>query len=198
MTNKIKTSFLAVSLAGALMLSACAGDEADESVNADQTNPPTTVDPSEPGGSSTGDEDPGPADPGGDTTAPGADPDDVVESPPSDTTPPGDPGDVKWDRIEQTEDLGDPQASTPEQIVVDPDDDRVVLVRFWGGVEECYAARATVVEQDDDRVVILLETGQNPDAEPDTACIAMAVAQELAVTLDSPLGDRELLASSGA
>lgn len=154
-----------------LLLGACGSDEP---VSTDTTSPPTT-------------------------TAPGGD-DSVVTSPPMDPTDPMDPGDpgelpeTTWERIEHTEDLRNPQPSAIEELLVDPDDDTVVLVRFWSGVPDCYAARASVVSEADEQVVVLLETGGNPDAPEGAACIMLAVAQELAITLDAPLGDRELVA----
>ena len=119
-----------------------------------------------------------------------ADPDTAVSSPPlsdggSDT--------VTWTRIEPTDDLVEPVVATPDEIVPDPDDPNAVLVRFYGGVQECYGARATVVEQGADVVRIRLETGSRPDAG-DQACIEIAEAQELQVVLDAPVGDRDLVA----
>lgn len=133
------------------------------------------------------------------TTAPGGD-DPVVTSPPTDPMDPSDPMDpgglpgIAWERIEHTENLRNPQPSPMEELLVDPDDDTVVLVRYWGGVPDCFAARASVVAESDEQVVVALKTGGNPDTPEDTACIMIAVAQELAITLHAPLGDRELVA----
>lgn len=99
-----------------------------------------------------------------------------------------------WTRIESTEDLANPVIAEPLELVADPDDDQVVLVRFYGGVQECYGSRATVQQQDATSVVIRLESGAQPDAG-DTACIEIAEAQELAVTLDAPLAGRTLTAA---
>jgi hypothetical protein len=96
-----------------------------------------------------------------------------------------------WERIEETEDLVSPNVITPDELVVDPDDPNAVLVRFYGGVQECYGARATVTEETDELVRIRLETGGQPGAE-DQVCITIAVTQELKVTLDEPVGEREL------
>lgn len=119
--------------------------------------------------------------------------DTAVTSPPDTggaTVPPG----VTWTRIEPTADLVNPVVATPDSIVPDPDDPSAVLVRFYGGVQECYGARATVVEQSDSVVRIRLETGGRPDVAPDTACIEIAEAQELQVVLDAPVAERELIA----
>lgn len=111
------------------------------------------------------------------------------------TSVPGDGGDapVSWTRIEPTDDLVSPTVTEPTEIVADPEDDSVVLVRFYGGVQDCYGARATV-DESDEAVVITLETGSRADAG-DRACIEIAQAQELAVGLEAPLGDRELTAA---
>ena len=100
---------------------------------------------------------------------------------------------ISWERIEPTDDLVGATVATPTEVVVDPDDDSVVLVHFYGGVQDCYGARATV-DETDDSVEVTLETGSRADAG-DRACIEIAQAQELAVDLDAPLGDRELSAA---
>lgn len=99
-----------------------------------------------------------------------------------------------WTRIEPTDGLVGAVTATPTEILADPDDDAVVLVRFYGGVQDCYGADVTVVRADDSVVEIRLETGTRPDAV-DQACIEIAEAQELAVALDAPVGDRRLSAS---
>ena len=123
-----------------------------------------------------------------------ADPDTPVTSPPvSDTATPG--TDVLWLRIEPTEDLVNPVVATPDELVPDPEDPSAVLVRFYGGVQECNGARTTVVESATE-VRVTLEVGGRADAG-DQACIEIAEAQELVVTLDAPVGDRELIAEAG-
>jgi hypothetical protein len=120
------------------------------------------------------------------------DPDTAVSSPPlTDDAP----TDTTWARIEPTDDLVDPRVSAPDEIIPDPDDPNAVLVHFYGGVQECYGARATVVEQNADEVTIRLETGSQPDAGG-TACIDIAEAQELQVALDARVGDRTLTAAT--
>lgn len=120
-----------------------------------------------------------------------ADPDGVVSSPPQ--TIGDDPGTVTWARIEPRDDLVNPTVGTPDELVVDPEDPQTVLVHFYGGIPDCYGANATVESQDDSQVRIRLELGGVPTAQ-DTACIEIAQAQELAVHLDAPVGDRELVA----
>ncbi len=101
---------------------------------------------------------------------------------------------VSWARIEPTDDLVNPTVTEPTELLADPDDDSVVLVHFYGGVQDCYGARATV-DETDEAVEVTLETGSRADAG-DRACIEIAQAQELTVELDAPLGDRALTAAS--
>lgn len=105
-----------------------------------------------------------------------------------------DPTGVSWTRIEPTDDLIGAVVVTPTELVVDPDDDTVLLVRFYGGVQDCYGANVALVREDDSVVEVRLETGSRPEAA-DRACIEIAEAQELAVALDAPLGDRRVTAS---
>jgi uncharacterized protein YaiI (UPF0178 family) len=70
-----------------------------------------------------------------------------------------------------------------------------VLVHFYGGVQECYGAHATAVDQGPDEVSIRLEVGGRSDAAG-ADCIELAEAQELVVTLDAPVGDRDLVAAT--
>lgn len=125
----------------------------------------------------------------GDGTTTTADPDTAVSSLPGTDDAGGD--DIVWTRIEPTEDLVNPVVATPDELVPDPGDPNAVLVRFYGGVQECYGARATVVEQSAQTVRIRLETGGRPDAG-DIACIEIAEAQELQVVLDAPVASRIL------
>jgi hypothetical protein len=122
------------------------------------------------------------------------DPDTPVTSPPLSDAP-GDATTV-WTPIEPTEDLVDPVVATPDEVVADPDDPNAVLVHFYGGVQECYGARASVVESGAE-VRITREVGGQPDAG-DRACNEIAEAQELVVALDAPVGDRVLIGETGA
>ena len=131
---------------------------------------------------------------GSNTDASAGDPDTAVSSPPATDDDGSDPG-ATWTRIEPTEDLLDPVLATPDEIVADPDDPNAVLIHFYGGVQECYGARAAVMEETDTEVTIRLEVGNQPDAG-DTACIEIAEAQELQLVLDAPVGDRTLTAAT--
>jgi len=127
-----------------------------------------------------------------DSTTTTVDPDTAVSSPPG--TDDGSTA-VTWTRIEPTDDLVDPVVATPDSLVPDPDDPDAVLVRFYGGVQECYGAQATVVDQGPDEVSIRLEVGGRADAAG-ADCIELAEAQELLVPLDAPVGDRDLVAAT--
>jgi len=140
---------------------------------------------------SCGDDDEDTVAAGDQTTTTG--PDTAVSSPA--VTTPGGGGAVTWTRIESRDDLVDPHVAEPDELVVDPDDPSTVLVHFYGGVQECYGANATVAGEDDRTVTIRLEVGGLPEAQGQ-ACIEIAEAQELAVTLDAPVGDRELVAAA--
>ncbi len=128
---------------------------------------------------------------GDDGSSTTVDPDTAVSSPPG--TDDGSEPTLTWTRIEPTEDLVNPIVATPDEIVPDPDDPNAVLIHFYGGVQECYGARASVVEETDSEVRIRLEVGGQPDAG-DQACIEIAEAQELQLVLDGPVADRDLVA----
>jgi hypothetical protein len=167
---------LLATLFAVLVFAAGCGDDDTADVIAGDHDAPTVVDPD----------------------TPVDDGDTPVSSEPGDTDAPADPGDAGsgWQRIEPTDDLVNPIVSAIDELVVDPDDPSAVLVRFFGGVPECYGARATVVEQSADVVRIRLEVGTRADIPADTACIEIAVSQELRVELDAPLGDRTLEADT--
>ena len=96
---------------------------------------------------------------------------------------------IAWTRIEARYDLIGSHVSYVQEIVVDPTDDTVVLVRFFGGVAECYGANATVITHTADEILVALETGLIPTDDESRFCIEMAVAQEIALQLDAPAGD---------
>lgn len=100
-----------------------------------------------------------------------------------------------WMPLQPRNDLTSEQSTNPEEIVVGPDGD-TLLVRFWSGVEPCFGARVEVTEAAD-LIEVHLITGLPPGAEV-TTCIAMAVAYEIEVPLRAPVGDRQILAVSFA
>ena len=74
------------------------------------------------------------------------------------------------------------------------DGDRAVTVHFTTGTPECFGVHATVVETPAD-VTVALVGGTLPDAVG-RACIMIAVSGTISVPLQSPLGDRVVLADS--
>jgi hypothetical protein len=67
---------------------------------------------------------------------------------------------------------------------------RTVQVTFYGGVEECYGLDRVEVRERPDRIVISVFIGREPEAE---VCIDIAEFQAVRVTLDEPVGDREIV-----
>ncbi|RFU83496.1 hypothetical protein DY218_26635 [Streptomyces triticagri] len=70
-------------------------------------------------------------------------------------------------------------------------DGRTLTLKFWGGVCSKYSADA---KEKGDRVEVRI-TGT--PIKKDTACIMIAKQQTVKVTLDKPLGDREVVGSNG-
>jgi hypothetical protein len=101
---------------------------------------------------------------------------------------------IQWTRIDPTYGLVDPHIGFVQEVVVDPDDDRLLLVRFFGGVPECYGANAMLVSQTADEIVVLLEVGLTPTDDEGRMCIEIALAQELTVELAEPAGGAALRA----
>lgn len=67
---------------------------------------------------------------------------------------------------------------------------RKVRVEFWGGIEECEGLDHVDVDESPERVAITLFTGRVPTAD---VCIEIAVLKSVTVTLDSLLGDRDIV-----
>lgn len=81
--------------------------------------------------------------------------------------------------------------------VVDDGDGTKLEVRFYNGIEECYGLDRVEVEETPEQVTIGLFTGGRPPG--DQVCIDIAELVATVVTLDAPLGDREVVdASTGA
>ncbi|MEE2032590.1 hypothetical protein [Rhodococcus chondri] len=71
-------------------------------------------------------------------------------------------------------------------------DDRIA-VHFETGTPECFGVDATVVETED-VVTVELRGGTLPEAQ-DRMCIMIAVTGVLELSLQSPLGDRSVVAA---
>lgn len=70
-------------------------------------------------------------------------------------------------------------------------DDQTLGVRYEGAAEPCAMANVTVTETDAS-VEVALETGLNPNAAA-MSCIAQVFNYEIQVSLDQPIGDREVI-----
>lgn len=91
---------------------------------------------------------------------------------------------------------GTPRSAGPGEPVPDPAsrftsvrrgaDDRTLVVRFWGGVRECYSYDVRVAE-DARRVRLFLVENRVAGDRP---CIEIAEARRIAVPLDEPLARR--------
>jgi hypothetical protein len=100
---------------------------------------------------------------------------------------------VVWTRVDGRSDLIGPRVGYVHELLIDPDDDRVLLVRFVGGVPECYGANVTIITQSPDEIVVVLEVGGvPPEGTEDRVCPDLGVPQEIAVDLGLPAGDAEL------
>ncbi len=103
-----------------------------------------------------------------------------------------DGGDPPSDGVVLTESRPDLISGQPGQIdSVKPIDDQTLAVRFSNSSEPCSLANVTTT-QTPTSISVELETGLHPNAAAMT-CIAQVVDYEIRVTLDQPIGDREIL-----
>jgi hypothetical protein len=72
------------------------------------------------------------------------------------------------------------------------DDGRTVTIDFVSGVEPCYVLGRIDVDEGPNAVRITLFEGHLPSDE-DVACIDLGVFKTTTITLDTPLGDREIV-----
>ncbi|MEV6315147.1 hypothetical protein [Streptomyces sp. NPDC051776] len=108
--------------------------------------------------------------------------DKYIEKPtPSPSRPGGD---------EPTAEPGRPGGESPRVTSYSADGTTVTL-RFWGGVCHTYTAKADTSLSDK---VVVRVTGK--EKKPGQVCVKMAKEYEEKVTLDKPLGDRELMDAS--
>lgn len=140
----------------------------------------------------------------------GDDADDVVADDPdtSATSPPDDPADPTDTTTIDSDEPG-PRVVTPEPgllnpipsaiesvALVDGGDGTKLEVRFYNGIEECYGLDRVEVDETAEQVTIGVFTGGRPPG--DQACIDIAELHVTIVTLDAPLGDREVIDASTA
>jgi hypothetical protein len=67
---------------------------------------------------------------------------------------------------------------------------RTIQLSFYGGYRECFGLDRVELREQPDRVVISVFIGRKPEAE---VCIDIAEFQAVRVTLDEPVGDREIV-----
>ena len=72
------------------------------------------------------------------------------------------------------------------------DDGRTIAIDFVSGVEPCYVLGRIDVDEGPRAVTITLLEGHLP-SDDDVACIEIGVFKRTTVTLDEPLGDREIV-----
>jgi hypothetical protein len=77
------------------------------------------------------------------------------------------------------------------------DDDVTIRVDFVSGIEPCSVLDHVDVRYGADAVTITLFEGHDPDAG-DVACIEIGVFKRVIVTLDEPLGDRDIVDGAAA
>jgi hypothetical protein len=76
---------------------------------------------------------------------------------------------------------------------VDVEDDRTLLIQFYGGVEECYGLDHVDVRYGADEVTVTLYEGQVPG---ERVCIDLAMLKSVRVHLDQPLNGRKVVDGS--
>ncbi|MBI4259289.1 MAG: hypothetical protein HY658_01865 [Actinobacteria bacterium] len=118
-----------------------------------------------------------------------ADPDDPVSYTPCDDDPGAiDPGPTP---VTPRPGMVDVRAREFDSVEVS-DDGLTLTVAFYSGVEPCYVLDRVEVEEAAGSVTVTLYEGHEPGDE-DFACIEIAVYKSVAVSLDEPLGDREVV-----
>jgi len=73
---------------------------------------------------------------------------------------------------------------------VDVENDRTLLIRYYGGVEECYGLDHVDVKYGTDAITVTVYEGRVPGAG---VCIEMAQLKAVRIHLDEPLGGREVV-----
>jgi hypothetical protein len=92
-------------------------------------------------------------------------------------------------------DVRDPRPTFLDNVVTDPASTTVV-VWFWMGVPPCSVLDRVEVEETPVLVKITVYTGTSADAPPDIACIQLAELYSTTVSLDAPLGRRDIVDGS--
>ena len=134
-----------------------------------------------------------------DETSAAADPSSSVSSPPDAESPDAGAGICSpevtegctaWQETAIVDTEGTPRARGFESFEANGD---TLVVQWWSGVEPCTALSEVKVEETDTAVTVtVFEASIHPD-EADVACIEIAQAKQHTITLDAPLGDREVI-----
>jgi hypothetical protein len=93
--------------------------------------------------------------------------------------------------VEPTPGMADARPHAFDHVVV-AGDGRSVSVFFWSGVEPCYQLDHVDVAYGAETITITLFEGHDASAG-DVACIEIALVKEVVVSLDEPVGGREIV-----
>lgn len=81
---------------------------------------------------------------------------------------------------------------TWERVRAKGSDDRTFLFLYWSGVEPCNVLDRVEVDEGADEVVVTIFEGTAGDQQ-NVVCIEIGVHKAVEITLEEPLGDRELV-----
>ena len=142
----------------------------------------------------------GPRPPGGgggsspDGRCPAPSPNAPPDTPVSSCSEPGGGGGKRFELTEPRPGMAQPIPTPWEKAT--PKGPRRLLVEYWSGVEPCYVLDRVEVEETGERVTITLFVGSDPEVDA-VACIELAQLKAVKVSLDAPLGDREVSDGAG-
>lgn len=183
MRTSLRATIAIVVALGVLLVAAVAFADSNE------PTPPVAEEPGDGGGVE-------PGEPGTGGGAAGAclvgtpDCDDTVEGPDGENPAPLPTEPVDPQVVEPTPGMTNVYARMFDTATVG-EDGRTVTIDFWSGVEPCYVLDHVDVAYGG-AVIITLFEGSAPTDEP-VACIEIAVAKRVVITLDEPLGDRPII-----
>jgi hypothetical protein len=121
----------------------------------------------------------------------GDDPDEpVMQEPCPNQTP---PGGAKFELVVPYEGPVEGVRAIPwERSRASGSDDRTFLLIYWSGVEPCNVLDRVEIKEAADKVVATIYEGAAADQQ-NVACIEIAVQKAVEITLDEPLGERQLV-----
>ena len=125
---------------------------------------------------------------------PASEPDDEGEEPVSEPDDEGERKDVGVEDTVITNDvMVDPQVTTPSELVLNPEDDTELWVRFIGSDPNCTAAAVTILTEDPGAVQVELLVGITEDALS-RSCQAGEFALRVEVPLSEPATGKSIVA----